>query len=459
MNARQYGFSLAFVFAVLFALPAHAVAVKTVQAPSGMDVWLSEEHSLPVVAISVSLPAGSAFDPAGKEGLASMTASLLDEGAGDLDGRAFKEALESRAIRFSASAGRDYLTISVQTLSENVDEAFRLLGLALSHPRFEADAVERMRVELLAGLKQEEEEPANIAAKAWFKAYFGTHPYAHSEDGTADGIQAIAIPDIKSFATTHLVRGGAKVAVAGDISEDALTKQIAATFGPLAPDAPLPTPEPQKVGAPGTSVLPMDVPQPAAVFGLPGPLRPDPMFMPAYVANYIFGGGGFSSRLMDQVRDKRGLTYDISTDLGDYRAAGILVGEVASDKTKIDDALEVTKKVMADFAAKGATANELADAKTYLTGSFPLHFDSTVKIANTLNSFQRAGLDADYVAKRNALIDAVTLEQVNKAAKKYFKPTQLTIVVAGTPVKAPPGATLSKPLQPSQPEIDKPPTP
>ena len=275
----------------------------------------------------------------------------------------------------------------MQTLSENVDEAFRLLGLALSHPRFEADAVERMRVELLAGLKQEEEEPANIAAKAWFKAYFGTHPYAHSEDGTADGIQAIAIPDIKSFATTHLVRGGAKVAVAGDISEDALTKQIAATFGPLAPDAPLPTPEPQKVGAPGTSVLPMDVPQPAAVFGLPGPLRPDPMFMPAYVANYIFGGGGLSSRLMDQVRDKRGLTYDISTDLGDYRAAGILVGEVASDKTKIDDALEVTKKVMADFAAKGATANELADAKTYLTGSFPLHFDSTVKIANTLNSF------------------------------------------------------------------------
>ena len=445
---------------IAFVAPAHAVTVKTVQAPSEMDVWLSEEHSLPVVAISVSLPAGSAFDPVGKEGLSAMTAALLDEGAGNLNGRAFKEALETRAIRFSASADRDYLMVSVQTQSANVNEAFRLLGLALAHPRFDHDAVERMRVEILTSLKEQEEEPASIAAKAWFQAYFGAHPYAHSDDGTEAGIRAIAIPDIKAFAAGHMVRGHAKVAVAGDITQAALTKLIATTFAPLSPRAPVATPRPQAVGAVGTRILPMDVPQPAAVFGLPGPVRADPLFIPTYVANYIFGGGGFSSRLMNEVRDKRGLTYDVSTELGDYRAAGILVGDVASDKTKIATALDVTKKVMADFSKNGATANELADAKTYLTGSFPLNFDSTVKIASTLNGFQRVGLGVDYVAKRNGLINAVTIAQVNAAAKKYFGPSRLTIVVAGTPQKPPPGAPLAHAVRPPpQPEIDKPPTP
>ncbi len=457
---RQVGLVCAFLFVAFFAVPAHAVAVKAVRAPAGMEVWLSEEHSLSVVAVSVSLPAGSAFDPAGKDGLAAMTASLLDEGAGNLDSRAFKEALEARAIHFGAAAGRDYMVISLQTLSPNVNEAFHLMGLALAQPRFEAAAVERMRAALLADLKQQEEEPASIAAKAWFQAYFGAHAYAHSEDGTAAGIGAIAIPDIKSFATGHLVRGGAKVAVAGDITQAALEKLIEATFGPLPSEAPAPTPHPQQAGAPGQRIIPMDVPQPAAVFGEAGPLRNDPMFIPAYVANYIFGGGGFSSRLMDEVRDKRGLTYGISTELVDLHAAGIVLGEVASEKTKIANALDVTKTVMARFARDGATANELADAKTYLTGSFPLSFDSNVKIAGTMNGFQRAGLDPDYVVRRNDLINAVTLDQVNAVAREYFDPARLTIVVAGTPQKPRPGAPLTKPGRPPpQPDIDKPPTP
>jgi zinc protease len=444
---------------IAFATPAHAVTVEKVQAPPGVEVWLSEEHSLPVVAVSVSLPAGSAYDPAGKEGLAALTASLLDEGAGDLDSRAFKEALEARAIRFDADTGRDYMVVTLQILSPNVNEAFRLMGLALAHPRFDGDAVDRMRASILAVLKQEEEEPATIAAKAWFKAYFGAHPYAHSDDGTAESIQGITTADIKSFAATHLVRGGAKIAVAGDITEAALAKLVDSTFGPLPSGAPAPIPPFSAVNTPGTRIIAMDVPQPAAVFGMPGLLRSDPQFIPAFVANYILGGGGFSSRLMDEVRDKRGLTYGISTDLTPYRSAGLVTGEVASERTKIADALEVTKAVMARFAREGATAKELADAKTYLTGSFPLGFDSDVKIARTLNSFQRMGLDAGYIARRNALIDAVTLDQVNAAAKQYFDPARLTIIVAGTPQKPQPGTLKANPKPPPQPDIDKPPTP
>lgn len=400
-----------------------------------MDVWLAEEHSLPMVAISVSLPAGSAYDPVGKEGLSSLTSSLLDEGAGDMKAFAFRRALESRAIRLNSTSDRDFAILTVQTLSENTDEAFRLLALALAHPRFDKEAVERMRFAILASLKEDEESPRTIAAKAWFRAYFGTHPYAHDDDGTAEGLKSITIPDIKAFAAGHLVRGKAKVAVAGDITPAALTKLIEKTFGPLSPKAPPAIPRPKLPATQSVQVIPMAVPQPAAVFGFPGPMRSNPDFIPAFVANYVFGGGGFSSRLMDEVRDKRGLTYGISTALADYRAAGVVLGTVASDKNTISAALDVTKDVMARFAKDGVTEKELADAKTYITGSFPLNFDSNAKIATALNGFQRAGLGPDYIVKRNALVNAVTRERVNEVAKKYFDPARLTIVIAGTPQK------------------------
>jgi len=450
----------ALIIVALLALiaPAQAMTVKTVPSPSGMDVWLSEEHSLPMVSISVALPAGSAYDPPGKEGLSAITSSLLDEGAGDLDAIAFRRALENHAIRFGVSNDRDYIVVQVQTLTANMNEAFRLLGLALAHPRFDAEAVERMRFAILAGLKEDEEDPSTVAGKAWFQAYFMGHPYAHDDDGTQAGIQAVTISDIKSFAASHLVRGRAKVAVAGDITPDALAKHIADVFGALSPNAPQATSKPTHAGAPGMKVIAMDVPQPSAVFGFPGPKRDEPDFFATYVANYIFGGGGFSSRLMNEVRDKRGLTYGISTSLADYRAAAIVVGTVASDKTTITSALDVTKQEMAKFARSGATEEELADAKTYIVGSFPLNFDSNAKIASTLNGFQRAGLPPDYVEKRNALIEAVTLEQVNTAARKYYDPGKMTVVVAGTPQKPAPGEPKKRPPPTAEPRIDKPPT-
>ena len=167
-------------------------------------------------------------------------------------------------------------------------------------------------------------------------------------------------------------------------------------------------------------------------------MRADPDFIPTYVANYIMGGGGFSSRLMDEVRDKRGLTYGISTAQQDFRAGAIILGSVQSEKSKISLALDVTRAEMAKFAKDGATAKELQDAKTYLTGSFPLSFDSNVKIANQLNAYQRAGLDSSYVVRRNAMIEAVTVGQVNAMAKKYYDPAKLVVVIAGTPTPASP---------------------
>jgi zinc protease len=423
--------ALLIAFVVLAPNLAQAVTVKTAAGPQGTEVWLSEEHTLPMIAVNISLPAGQAYDPEGKAGLASMMASLLDEGAGDLDSDAFKQALEARAIRLGFAAGRDYLVVSLSTLTENADEAFRLLALALQRPRFDPDAIERMRAQMIANLKQDEEDPGTVAAKAWQQLYFGNHPYAHPGDGTEQSLTAIAAPDIKSFATAHLVRGGAKIAAAGDITEAQLRTYLDRVLAPLPAGNVQPVP-PFAGARPETKVIPLDIPQVAVIFGMPGPARLDPDFMPTYVANYIFGGGGFASRLMDEVRDKRGLTYGIATGIEDSRAASTIRGSVQSEKSKVTTAIDVTKSEMQRFAQGGATQKELDDAKTYLTGSFSLGLDSNTKIAAALNGFQRSGLDAGYVARRNALIQAVTPAQVNAVAKKYYDASKMVMVIAGT---------------------------
>ncbi len=431
---------IALVLTLVTPIAAEAITVKTVQSPAGVETWLSEDHTLPMIAVDVSLPAGSAYDPSDKPGLASLISSLLDEGAGDLPSDAFKQALENRAIRLRAQADRDFIVVNLTTLKDNADEAFRLLALALAHPRFDAEAVERMRVQQLASLKQEDERPSTVASKSWFATYFGTHSYSHSVSGTPAGVAAISIDDIKTFAASHLVRDRLKVAVSGDITDAQLRKYLQQVFVSLPAKQVPPVPKPAEAAKTGSHTIVRNEAAPVAMFGFAGPMRLDPDFIPAFVTNYIFGGGGFSARLMDEVRDKRGLTYGISTQLADFRSAALILGSVQSEKTKILTALDVTKSEMTRFAKDGATAKELADAKTYLTGSFPLGLDSNAKIARTLGGFQRSGLGADYVEKRNAMIQAVTLAKVNEMAKKYYDPAKLVIVIAGTPAPAAPAA-------------------
>lgn len=431
-------FRPALVAALIFFAPfaAKAAEVVTVNAPEGVEAWLSEEHTIPMIAVSISIPGGSVRDPEDLPGLASMMSALLDEGAGDLDDTSYKEELETYAIRLGFGSGREFLTATMSTLTENADEAFRLLALALQEPRFDAAPIERIRAQTIAGLRQDEEDPGTVAAKAWSEAYFLDSPYAHYPDGNFESVAAITANDIKSFAEEYIARGGIKIAVAGDITPERYEAYLNQIFGPLPLRDIEPIAPPQDYGAPETHVIDMDIPQPAAIFGMRGPLRHDPDFIPAYIANYILGGGGFSSRLMDEVREKRGLTYGISTGLNDYLSAARIMGSVKSERTRIATALDVTRDVMQDFAENGITEMELTDAKTYLTGSFPLSLDSNTKIAGVLNGFQRVGLGPEYVAERNDLIEAVTMEQVNAVAARYFNPENMLVVIAGTPANA-----------------------
>ena len=424
---------LALTCAALFSGAAPAADVKTLKMPKGEEVWYVSDHSLPMIAMSASLPAGSAYDPQGKFGLSAFTASLLDEGAGNLNSTAFQTALSNRAIRLTINPGRDYLTVSLVTLTDNAKDAFQLLGLALAHPRFDQEAVQRVRAQILSSLDQEDTDPPTVAAKGFYRAYFHDHPYGHSVNGDKASINAITQADIRNFAAEHWVKGDIKIAVSGDVDAATLAQLLNSAFGKLPARAPGPPPWPGRVGQPGIQVIPMPVPQPTVVFGLPGIMRSDKDFIPAFVANYIIGGGGFASRLTNEVRVKRGLTYDISTSLDSFRRAGFIAGEFATKQGSVQQAIGVVRTTLQDFADNGPTDKELADAKTYLTGSFPMSFSSNVGIVGELNGFQQVGLPVDYVQKRNGLIDAVTIADVKRAAKRIFNPRAMTIVIGGTP--------------------------
>jgi zinc protease len=432
MRARRAAIALAAFVAA--GVPAAAQNVKTLSTIKGASVWFVEDHSVPMIAMEVSLPAGSAYDPSSKPGLASFAGSLLDEGAANYDSRAFQTALADRAIQLSVTADRDYLEVTLVTQTANAAEAFRLLGLALQHPRFDPDVIARVRAQLVQESDQDDANPESTGGEVFTETYFGNHPYAHPSDGEVDGINAITQSDLKVFARTHWVRHGLKIAISGDATIASLAPLVTSAFANLPGNA---VPEPPPVthaGKPGVKIEPMDVAQPNIVFGLPGLPRSDRDYLASYVANEIVGGGD-QARLTTQLRIKRGLTYDASSDIVALRRATVIEGTVATQPETVRETISIIRDVFRQFAKDGATDQELEGAKTYLTGSFPLAFASNADTVSQLASFQQQDLPPDYVVKRNSLIEAVTADDIRRVAKRLFDPSKLTIVVAGTPAK------------------------
>ncbi len=427
---------LTLVACLALCAPAAAQNVKTIDTVKGAEVWFVEDHSVPMIAMEISLPAGSAYDPSGKPGLASFAGSLLDEGAANYDSRTFQQALADRAIQLSVTADRDYLDVTLITQTATAADAFRLLGLALQHPRFDADAVARVRAQLVQDGDQDGADPEVEADEVFAETYFGKHPYAHPKDGDVDGVNAVTPNDLKNFARTHWVRRGLKIAISGDANAASLAPLLASAFGNLPATQPPPPPPPVKqAGKAGVKVVPMDVAQPNIVFGLPGLPRTDRDYLASYVANEIVGGGE-EARMTTELRTKRGLTYDASSNLIALRRATLIQGAVATQPEEVHNAIGVIRDVFRQFAKNGATDQELADAKTYLTGSFPLAFASNADTVSQLAAFQQQDLTPDYVLKRNSLIEAVTADDIRRVAKRLFDPAHMTIVVAGTPARA-----------------------
>ncbi|MDE1987739.1 MAG: insulinase family protein [Alphaproteobacteria bacterium] len=423
---------LLFAAALLVPGVASASNVKALGAVGGAQVWFAEDHTVPLIALVVSLPAGSAYDPSTKAGEAAFAAALLGEGAGTLDSNAFRVALAKRAIRLQVTPERDDLVVSLVTLSSNAREAFRLLGMALSQPRFDPATMARVRIALLQRMEEDRGDPRSVAEKGLYSFYFGPYAYGHPVSGDPRSLASVTREELLAFVRTHWVRGGMKIAVVGDTTEAALAKLLHTAFAALPEDAPPPLSVPVFMGAPGVHVLPMDVAQPVAFFAVPGPLRSDPDFLADALANTILGGRGFSSRLQQNVRDTDGLTGGISTDLVADRRAGVLLGSFAASADDMNQAIADVRATMRKFAADGPTGQEVSDAKAFLTGSFSLAFASDEDFAARLNEMQRTGLSLDYLDKRADMIDAITRDDVRQAARRLFNPSQMTVVVAGS---------------------------
>jgi zinc protease len=425
-----------FVLAVAAAIaPAQAIAIKEIKTPGGITAWLVEDHTNPLIAMQFSFKGGATSDPPGKEGTAHFISSMLDEGAGDLDSNAFQMKREELAMRMSFDDEMDHFEGSFQTLTERRDESFALLKLALTKPRFDPLPLERVRSQLLVGASENREDPEHIASRAWMAAALGSHPYARDSEGTPESLKVITADDLRGLRSALFTRKGLKVAVVGDVDPATLTRLLDDTFGALPDTDPLPAPPlTRPTDKPGTMIVDRDIPQSIITFGHDGILRSDPAFIPAYVASFILGGGGFGSRLTDEVREKRGLTYDVSSGLFPLDRAGFVLGSLSTRNDRARQALDLVKEVMQHFAEEGPTADELADAKTYLTGSYALRFDTNTKIAGQLLAIQEDDLGIDYVNRRNALIEAVTLDEVKAEAKRITRPDKLIITIVGRPV-------------------------
>ena len=426
--------TVALAVALAFVTTSRAsTAVERVVTPSGIEAWLVREPSVPLIALDFAFRGGANQDPQDRPGVATMTAALIDEGAGDVDAKTYHERLENKAIELGFEADRDHFSGSVRTLVENTDEAFDLLKLALTAPRFDSEAVERIRGQLLSNLRRQATSPNEIANREWWATAFAGHPYGRPVAGTVESVSAISADELKAYTRRVFARDMLKVAIVGNIDAARASEIVEKVFAGLpahAELAPVAAAAPQGLGR--TVAINLDVPQSVVVVGGAGIPRKDPDFIAAFIVNHILGGGSFSSRLYREVRETRGLAYSVYSSLVPLSHAALFMGGTATRADRANQTLDVVQQEIRRLAETGPTEEELAKAKSFLKGSFGLRFDTSTKIAAQLVQIQLDDLGIDYIDRRNGLIEAVTLGDVRRVAKRLLD-GGLLVTVVGRP--------------------------
>ena len=416
-----------------------AFAIIPVTSPGGIEAWLSEDHTIPIVAIEAYFLGGPMLEPAAQGGATNLMALLLDEGAGGLDSAAFSTAREDLGARIGFNTDDDGVSLSAVMLTDTRDATVELLRLALTEPRFDPEPVERLRAQLLTSIRQSEADPQARANTAFYAAAFPGQPYGRPVKGTLATVTALDVDDLRAARQAALTRDHLSIAVAGDITPAELGPLLDRLFGALPATGPaLPAATAPHLSGKAT-VIDFDTPQSIVLFGDAGMLRDDPDFIPAMLMDQILGGSAFGSRLGAEMREKRGLTYGVYTYLASGTFGGLYMGSFSSSNAHVAEALDILHAEWARMAETGVTEAELASAKRYLTGEFPLRFDGTRSIAAGLLGLQLIGEDPGYVNRRNALVEAVTRDDIARVARRLLRPDELTTVIAGRPEGLDPG--------------------
>ncbi len=415
--------------------PMWAAEIQEVRSPGGITAWLVEERSIPMLAVEMHFRGGASLDPEGKEGLANLLSGLLDEGAGDLDSQAFQGRLEDLAISLSFDAGRDGFSGSMRTLTENTDEAFRLLRLSLTEPRFDPEPVERIRSQVITGIRSRVQNPNTIAGRILFQKIYPDHPYGRPARGTSDSVAAVTVEDLRAFVEGRFAKENLIVGVVGDISAERLAGLLDKTFGDLPDTATNGVVVPDVVSAldGGVEVIRRPIPQSVLIWAMPGIKRNDPDYFAAALMNRVLGGGSFTSRLYTEVREKRGLAYSVYSAIVPYQHSGLVLGGVGTQNGQLAESLSLIRAEIEKIAREGITAEELEAAKTYTTGAFPLSLTSNARIANMLVTLQVLDLGIDYLDRRASLVNQVTLDDIKRVGARLLNVDAMSVVIVGDP--------------------------
>ena len=407
--------------------------VQVVTSPGGVTAWLVSESHVPIIAMEMAWRGGATNEPRGRDGAGWVLAYLMNEGAGKLDTTTYGARMQDLNMTFACGVSIDWTSCSLTTLQETADESFDMVRMALSEPRFDREPLERAKRELSVSLKQGEADPKMLASRAMNDALIPGHPYARQ--ATPDTVARVSRSDIAMLKQTLMTKDRLLVVVVGDMTAEELKPKLDQMFGALPAGTPL-APLADADARPALSepiAKQLAQPQTLVMFSGPGVRREDPDFFAAYLLNYILGGGALSSRLGDDLRERRGLTYGVGTGLSLQTHFWRWTGSTSVQNDKADEAVTLIRENIGRLGREGPTQAELDDAKAYVTGAFPLAFDSNARIARNLLGFRQDNLAADYVQRRNAYFEAVTLTDLNRVAAEYMKPEQFTFVLVGQP--------------------------
>ena len=410
-----------------------ATAITEIKAFDGIKAWLVEEHSIPFVTLEIRFKGGATLDRVGKRGSVYFMSALLNEGADDLDASAFAMEMERLAVELDFNVYQDSLSISFKFLTENKNDSINLLKKALTKPRFDQEPIERVRDQVLSILKSNAKDPRKIASKVFFENVFGSHPYGSMKDGNLQSVLSLNREDILNAYHDVFNRNQIFISAVGDITPKELRDLLNEVVEEI-PANPVKITDQAIYKSPGgNTVIDFDTPQSVTIFGHGGIKRTDKDFFAAYVLTHILGGSGFGSRLMTELREKNGLTYGVSAYLASWEKADLILGQFASSNNTVMEAISIVRKEWAALAERGVTADELQDAKTFLTGAYPLRFDGNSRIARILVGMQSQGLPIDYIRTRNAKVNSVTIEDIKRVSTRILKEKNLYFVIVGRP--------------------------
>lgn len=425
------GFKIAAIglFALLTTLPAFALEIQEVTSPKGIKAWLVEDSSVPLISVRFSFKGGSVQDPEGKEGLANLMTGLFDEGAGDLSSDAYQERLDNIGAEMSFSSSQDAISGGMRMLKENSPAAFDMLALAIQKPRFDQAAIDRVRSQVLAQINAAKNDPNTIASQKFAEVLYGKHPYARRDEGTVKSLEAITRDDLVQAHKKLFGKDQLKIGVVGAISAEELAPLLDKLFGDLQDKAKLKPVEMANLALGATTSVAYDLPQTSISLVYPGVKRNDKDFFAAYLMNQVLGVG-FTSRLYNEVREKRGLAYTVGSGLSGRDYSNSLNVSTGTRPDRAQQSLDVIRAEVARMAKSGPTEAELAAAKSFTIGSYAINnLDSSVAVARTLVGLQEQDLGRDYIDRRPELINSVTLDDVKAVAAKLLKAEPAILVV------------------------------